>query len=273
MTKSRLFEVEKPIIGMVHLPPLPGAPLFSGQRIEEIVRFAISEAQALQEGGIDAILVENFNDYPYPTDRVPSPTLIAMAVIAYKVKEAVSIPVGVNILFNDAENELYLAWCLGLDFIRVEGFVDTLLTDMGPLYPAAPTLLRLRKMLSAENVAILADVQGKHTHVIPSKGLESSARDAIERGLADAIILTGERTGQLASADLVTRIKQLFPRVPIFLGSGVTPENLKETLPYCDGVIIGTYLKRDGIVSNPVDPSRVRKVVEVARALRKTSIR
>jgi len=73
-----------------------------------------------------------------------------------RVKEEVDVPVGVNLLFNDAEDELYLAWCLGLDFIRVEGFVDLLLSDMGPLPPAAPDLMRLRRTLGAEGVAILA---------------------------------------------------------------------------------------------------------------------
>jgi membrane complex biogenesis BtpA family protein len=269
---SRLFEIEKPVIGMVHLPPLPGAPRYTGQTIEELVEFAISEAKALEEGGIDAVLVENYNDYPYPTDRVPTPTLIAMAVIAHRVKAAVSVPVGVNLLFNDVENELYLAWCLGLDFIRVEGFIDLLFTDMGPLFPTAPKLMRLRQILAAEKVAILADVQGKHTQAFPMRNLIDSARDALERGGADALILTGVRTGEAASKEIIRELKQKVPNAKIFLGSGVTPENLRENISFCDGVIVGTYLKKDGIISNPIDPERVRKLMAVAKNARKAAI-
>lgn len=269
---SRLFEIEKPVIGMIHLPPLPGAPRYLGQPIEEFIRFAIKEAEALEKGGIDAVLVENYNDYPYSTDRVPTPTLIAMAVIAHRVKEAVSVPVGVNLLLNDAENELYLAWCLGLDFIRVEGFIDLLFTDMGPLLPAAPKLMRLRQILSAENVAILADVQGKYTQVFPTKNLIDSARDALERGGADALILTGIRTGEAAPKELIRELKERVPNAKIFLGSGVTPENLKENIGFCDGVIVGTYLKKDGIISNPIDPERVRKLMAVVKSARKPEI-
>jgi len=236
--------------------------------LEEIVRFALKEAEALCEGGVDAILVENFHDYPYPTGRVPTPTLIAVAVAAHRVKEEVDVPVGVNLLFNDAEDELYLAWCLGLDFIRVEGFVDLLLSDMGPLPPAAPDLMRLRRTLGAEGVAILADVQGKYTHAVPARDIAESARDALERGLADAVILTGARTGQSAPLELVRRLKGELPGARVLLGSGVTPQSVPELLAVADGAIVGSYFKREGKVSNPVDPDRVRELMAAARRTR-----
>ncbi|MGY4706369.1 BtpA/SgcQ family protein [Candidatus Bipolaricaulota sp. J31] len=266
--RSRLWELEKPIIGMVHLPPLPGSPGYRGEPVEEIVEFALREAEALCEGGVDAILVENFHDYPYPTGKVPTPTLIAMAAVAHRVKEAVDRPVGVNLLFNDAEDELYLAWCLGLDFIRVEGFVDLLLSDMGPLLPAAPDLMRLRRTLGAEGVAILADVQGKYTHALPARDIVDSARDALERGLADAVILTGARTGQSAPLGLVRHLKEEFPEAKVLLGSGITPQSVPELLAVADGAIVGSYFKRDGNVHNPVDPARVRELMAAARRAR-----
>jgi len=268
VSMSRLWETKKPIIGMVHLPPLPGSPGYGGEPLEEIVRFALQEAEALREGGVDAILVENFHDYPYPTGKVPIPTLIAAAVAAYRVKEAVDIPVGVNLLFNDAEDELYLAWCLGLDFIRVEGFVDLLLSDMGPLPPAAPDLMRLRRSLGAEGVTILADVQGKYTHVVPARDVLDSARDALERGRADAVIITGARTGQAAPLELLRRLKEEFPDARILLGSGITPASVPELLAVADGAIVGSYFKRDGDVHNPVDPDRVRELMAAVRHVR-----
>lgn len=268
MERPRLLELNKPVIGMVHLPPLPGSPGYGGKPLAEIVQFALQEAEALQEGGVDAVLVENFNDYPYPTGRVPTPTMIAMAVVAHRVKEALDIPVGVNLLFNDTEDELYLAWCLGLDFIRVEGFVDLLLSDMGPLLPAAPDLMRLRHALGAEGIAILADVQGKYTYALPVRDLFESARDALERGRADAVILTGARTGEVAPLEIVRDLKEKLPEAKVILGSGVTPASLPKLLAVADGAIVGSYFKREGKVHNSVDLKRVRELMAVASRIR-----
>lgn len=265
---SRLWELNKPIIGMVHLPPLPGSPGYEGTSLEKIVAFALREAQALREGGVDAILVENFHDYPYSIGKVPTPTLIAMAVVAHRVREAMDIPVGVNVLFNDTEDELYLAWCLKLDFIRVEGFVDLLLSDMGPLLPMAPELMRLRRSIGAEDVGILADVQGKYTHALPARDVADSARDALERGGADAVILTGTRTGEAAPLEIVRRLKEGIPGAKVLLGSGVTPESVYELLTVADGAIVGSYFKREGHVSNPVDSKRVSKLMSAVRRVR-----
>lgn len=269
MGKSRLWELEKPVIGMLHLPPLPGSPEYTGEPLEDIVKFALEEAEALYAGGVDAILVENFHDIPYPVGKVPTSTLIAMAAVAYKVKETVQIPVGVNLLFNDVEDELYLSWCLGLDFIRVEGFVDVLFSDMGILTPAAPDLMRLRWLLKADRVAILADVQGKYTYAFPARDVADSARDALERGLADAIIITGARTGEAAPLRLVQRLKEEFPEAKIFLGSGITPDSVPELLAVADGAIVGSYFKQGGNVHNPVDPDRVRKLMAKVRRTRR----
>jgi membrane complex biogenesis BtpA family protein len=267
MDRSSFLSLYKPIIGMVHLPPLPGSPGYAGKPLGEVVDFALGEARLLAEGGIDAIIVENFHDYPYPIGRVPTPTLIAMAVVAHQVKQAVRIPIGVNLLFNDAESELYLAWCLGLDFIRVEGFVDLLVSDMGVLPPMAPELMRLRRTLGAERVAVLADVQGKHTQPLAGRDILSSAHDAITRGRADAVIITGAQTGQMAPLELVRRVKAAL-NVPVLVGSGITPDSLPEVLSIADGAIVGTFLKYDGNVHNSVDPERVRALMEVAHRIR-----
>jgi len=268
MNRPLFLTLRKPIIGMVHLPPLPGSPGYGGEPLEQLVDFALREALVLKKGGVDAIIVENFHDYPYPTGRVPTPTLIAMAAIAYQVKQAAGLPVGVNLLFNDAEDEIYLAWCLGLDFIRVEGFVDLLLSDMGPLLPAAPDLMRLRRALGAEGVAILADVQGKYTHALSSRDVADSARDALERGLADAVILTGAKTGEAAPLELVRRLKDEYPEAKVLLGSGVTPESVPELLAVADGAIVGSYFKQGGNVHNPVDPERVQELMAAVRRIR-----
>lgn len=266
---SPILTLNKPIIGMVHLPPLPGSPRYKGKSLKELLHFALDEANALCEGGIDAILVENFNDCPYVIGKVPPPTLIAISVIAYAVKEETKKPVGVNLLFNDFENELWVSWVLELDFIRVEGFVDLLFSDLGPLIPAAPKLMRLRQILGADKVAVLADVQGKYTYPFPPKDLLESARDALERGGADAIILTGARTGKAPDRDLVRNLKEEIRSARVLLGSGITPSNAAELLAVADGAIVGTYFKKDGKVWERVDPQRVKEFMAVVQEVRK----
>lgn len=269
MASSVILTLKKPVIGMVHLPPLPGSSRYAGESLVNLVHFAVEEAKALCKGGVDAVLVENFNDFPYAINNVPTTTLISMAVITYAIKEKINKPVGVNILFNDFENELYLAFVLELDFIRVEGFIDLLFSDLGPLVPAAPQLMRLRRLLGAERVAILADVQGKYTHPFPPRDIFESARDALERGGADAIILTGARTGQAADLNMVRNLKEKVPGARVFLGSGITPSNVAELLAVADGAIVGSYFKKDGKVWNRVDPKRVEELMVIVEKLRK----
>jgi len=253
---------------MVHLPALPGSPTYAEKSLKEIVRFALKEARSLEAGGVDALLVENFHDYPYLTEKVPIPTVIAMTAVAYEIKAAIELPIGVNILFNDTEDELYLAKVLELDFIRVEGFVDLLLSDLGILMPSAPKMMRLKKTLGAEGVAVLADVQGKYTHALPSRDVFDSARDALERGNADAIILTGTRTGEVAPLELIRQLKEKIPQACVLLGSGITPDTIKEVLDVVDGAIVGSFFKKDGNVNNPVDQERVRELMQVVHSIR-----
>ncbi len=268
MDMSELLRKRKPIIGMVHLPPLPGSPAYKAEPLKRIVSFAVEEAKLLVEGGVDAVLVENFNDFPYTIDATPQPTLMALSVIAYEVKQHVDVPVGVNILLNDAFNEFYMAWTLELDFIRVEGFVDTAFSDLGIIHPVCAKLLRLRSEYKGENIAILADVQGKHTNVVPARPLIESVKDAIERGRADAVVLTGERTGRPIDHSMLRKVRESFPEARIFLGSGLTAETVGELLAIADGGIVGTYFKKDGCIRNPIDIARVRKFMQVVKELR-----
>ncbi len=268
LSQSLFLTLRKPIIGMIHLPALPGSPGHSDKSLKDIVRFALQETRALEEGGVDALLVENFHDYPYLTERVPTQTVIAMAAVAYEIRATTKLPLGVNILFNDTEDELYLAKVLELDFMRVEGFVDVLLSDLGMLMPAAPNLMRLKKTLRAEGVAILADVQGKYTHPLPSRDVFDSARDALERGNADAVILTGTRTGEAAPVDLIRQLKEKNPQARVLLGSGITPNTIKQVLDVVDGAIVGSFFKENGNVNNPVDSERVRTLMEAVRSMR-----
>ncbi|HSO49186.1 MAG TPA: BtpA/SgcQ family protein, partial [Acidimicrobiia bacterium] len=174
---------------MIHLLALPGAPRFNGS-IDEIVNAAVSDAEALRGAGFPALLVENFGDAPFHADRVEPETIAAMTVAVEAVIAATSLPVGVNVLRNDAIGALGVAAVTGARFIRVNVLTDLMYTDQGPIVGRAAELLRRRRVL-APDVEIWADVMVKHA--TPPPGLEPAhaALDTVERGLADAVIVSG----------------------------------------------------------------------------------
>jgi len=272
--------VEKIGIAVVHLPPLPGSPGFCGGRrdFESIVEFAVREARVLEECGADAVLIENFGDKPFEK-RVSDPvTTASMAVIVREVVKSVSIPVGVNILRNSAIEALAVAMASGARFVRVNAFVETLATDSGIIEPAAPSIARYlaRHRGLGSEIAILADVLCKHATPIAfpawvsslEEYLDAVVRDAVERGGANALIVTGRRTGEPPSPRLVEAVKERARETPVLLGSGATPENLPKFLRVCDGVIVGSYVKVGGGAGNPTDPERARKFFSELRRLR-----
>jgi membrane complex biogenesis BtpA family protein len=256
---SDVFFKNKPIIGMVHLPALPMSPLWKGTQLDEIADFALKDAVALQAGGVDALIIENQNDQPFLTGAVAPATVAFMTVLAYQIRQAVTIPIGVNVLFNDWQSEIIIAEAVKASFIRVEVLVDSSWSDMGLLTACAPDLLRLRSALKSE-VKIFADVQGKYTTPCAPRPLVDSAKDAQTRGLADAIIVTGSGTGHATPVDSIREVKAAVS-IPVLAGSGTTPDNINDVVSVADGAIIGSYFKRDGKLQNPVDINRVKILV------------
>jgi uncharacterized protein len=261
---SDIFSNKKPVIGMVHLPPLPLSPLWQGAGTDELVDFALKDAKALADGGVDALIIENQNDQPFQTGQVSVAAVAFMAVLAREVKHAVTIPIGVNILFNDWQAEISVAEAVKASFIRVEILVDTSWSDMGLLEACAPELLRLRSALHS-TVNIFADVQGKYTTPCVPRPLVESAKDAQQRGLADAIIVTGSGTGHATPIDSIREVKAAVS-IPVLAGSGTTPENINDIFAVADGAIVGSYFKRDGRLQNPVDVERVRYFMSKRKA-------
>lgn len=259
MKLSSIFAVPRPVIGMVHLLPLPGSPRCRGS-MTEIMDRALADAAALESGGLDGLLVENYGDVPFYPGAVPAETLAAMAVLLREVVRAAGIPVGVNMLRNDAVGALSAAHAAGARFIRVNVHTGVMAADQGLLSGAAHETLRLRARLGAE-VAILADVWVKHASPLPGADLEQAAGDAFHRGLADALIVTGSGTGKATDLARVAAVKRAVPDAPVLIGSGITPETLAEALAFADGAIIGSALKRGGDPNAEVDPDRVRMLV------------
>ncbi|RLE58009.1 MAG: hypothetical protein DRJ40_02050 [Thermoprotei archaeon] len=262
-----LFHVEKPVIGVIHLPPLPGSSRYRGESVEGIVEFAVSEARKLVEGGVDGLIVENYGDYPF-AKRCSSPlTIASMAVVVREVVKEVAVPVGVNLLRNSGPEALAIAYACGAKFIRVNAYTDVLATDQGILEPVAYEIEFLRSYLRNCSVRVFADVHCKHGKPLYPESIEESALVAVSRGCADAVIVTGLRTGCEPSLDDVVRVRSVVS-VPVIVGSGMRIDNVARFFRYVDGFIVGTYFKVDGVTTNPVDVERVRKFMNVIRDLR-----
>ena len=262
--KSLFASHRKVFIGVVHLKPLPGAPRHR-QTIADIIKCAVADATAYERGGAHAVFIENFGDVPFTRGNVPPETIAAMAAAGCAVRAAVKLPMGFNVLRNDARAALALCAACGGDFIRVNVHSGSMLTDQGIIEGDAYHTLRYRKAVAPET-QIFADVHVKHAVPLGDWTLEDASNDTLERGLADALIVSGTGTGRMADIADVKSVRQVCPQAKILLGSGVNVENVGQFLQIADGVIVGSSLKRDGRVANPVD---ARRVAALARAVGK----
>ncbi len=253
---------KKSLIGMVHVGALPTSPR-SRLGVRQIASQAVAEARTLRDAGFDAVLIENMHDVPYVNGPHDAATVAAMTVIATAVRDACGdIPVGVQILSRGEKEALAVAHASGLNFVRCENFVFAHVADEGLLADAAAgPLLRYRRLLGAENVAIYADIQKKHaSHAITADlGLSDIAHGAEFFG-ADGLIVTGMVTGQPADvSDVATARKAT--RLPILVGSGVTPDQLGSLFQFADALIVGSWIKAGGVWNNAVDEARCRQMV------------
>jgi membrane complex biogenesis BtpA family protein len=265
---KEMFGVEKPVIGMVHLLPLPGAPGYDFYGMDAVVEHALRDAEALVSGGVDGLIVENMWDLPYYVGmEVPPEEMTAQAVVARAIVEAVEMPVGINVIHNGGRVTLAIAVAAGADFIRVCLLTGARVWDTGELdHGCAAELLRWRKNLGAEHIKIFADVDKKHSVAFPGIDLATHI-EWTEFYLADVLIVSGKMTGAAPELEKVRRARELATR-PILMGSGTTAENIAQFLQYADGAIVGTDLKVDGVAENPVDVERVKRYMEAVRAVR-----
>lgn len=254
------------VIGMVHLRALPGSPRWDGD-MAALVRAALADARALAEGGADALLVENHGDVPFTARRVDAATVAGMAVAVAEIRRALPLPVGVNVLKNDVRSALAVAAATGARFVRVNVHVGAVAADQGIIESDAHDTLRYRRLLGVE-VGILADVQAKHGRPLAPMPIEQEARDCYARGLADALVVSGAATGEPTPMADLKRVRGAVPEAPLLVGSGASPETVAELLSVADAVIVGTSIKRDGRLANPVDVERVRRLVAAARGTR-----
>ncbi len=249
---------KNPLIGMVHLLPLPGSPNYAGS-IDAIIQAAVEDMQALQEGGADAFIIENFGDVPYE-GGINREALAVMAAVCAQLSKESSLPFGINVQFNDFDSEWALALASDADFIRVEAFVENRIGIHGISYACAPRLMRLKAAYPAKAM-IFADINVKHTFPLAEQPIEFSVHEAIESG-ADALIVTGLLTGQNPTIEDVNEIKGMAGDTPVIIGSGINSQNVAEYLAVSNGVIVGSSLKFDGNVNKRVDAERVTGLVK-----------
>jgi len=256
----------KPVIGMLHLLPLPGAPQAS-HNLAAVVERALSDAAVLAAGGCHALMMENFGDVPFYPGRVPAVVVAAMTAIAVAVRRQTALPLGINVLRNDGQSAMAVAIGAGADFIRVNVLTGARVTDQGLIQGIAHDLLRDKVHLGAASIRILADADVKHAAPLAARPIGDEVKDLLLRGLADAVVVSGSGTGQPVSIEKLKTVKDAAHGRPVLIGSGATAALLAELAQYADGFIVGTDLKHDGIATNPVDPVRVKAFMAAHHAV------
>lgn len=246
------------VIGMLHLAPLPGSPCWEGD-LAAVTAAALRDAQALHDGGVRALMIENFFDVPFYPDVVPPITIAAITVVATAVRgEFPDCPLGINVLRNDAEAALAIAVAVGAAYIRVNVHTGAAVTDQGPMPGLAWRTLRRRREFGS-TVGILADVRVKHAAPLAIRPMVDDALDIRVRGLADALIVTGAATGAGADPAELATLREAMPDCPLLVGSGISVGTVERFLPLADGFIVGTAFKEGGDVAAPVSVDRARE--------------
>jgi len=268
------------LVGVVHLGPLPGSPGFRGG---DVIAPAVRDARRYADAGFDALVVENFGDAPFWKDAVPPETIAALAVAARAIREAVpALPLGVNVLRNDARAALGIAAAVGAAFIRVNVHIGAAVTDQGLVEGRAAETLRARSLLGP-GIAILADVLVKHAAPLAPAPIEIALEETLLRGMADGAIVTGATTGRAPDISRLTEARAVVDRIAshaaqgapgplLLLGSGLSAENAATLAPLVDAAIVGTSVKKDGVTTNEVDPARARALVKAWREARQESL-
>ncbi len=255
---KELFQVEKPIIGVIHLPALPGAPRYQGQSMRDIYGAAVADAHTLAAGGIDGIIVENASDLPFQRpENIGPETVAALTAACLEVRAAVDTPIGITCVANGVIPALAVAKAVGARWIRANQWVNAYVANEGLLNGPAPEAMRYRSAIGATDVRIFADVHVKFgAHAITAdRSIAEQATDA-EWFDADVLIATGQRTGSPTELHEVEEVKS-GTALPVIVGSGLSPEQVPTLFTVADGAIVGQWLKHDGVWWNPVDPARV----------------
>lgn len=267
MKNKKIFGINKPVVGMIHVDALPGTPKYKGD-VESIINSAMKEAMIYKNSGIDAIAIENMHDIPYLKRNVGPEIISLMSIIGREVKKVSQLPCGIQILAGANKDALAAAHSAGMDFIRAEGFVFAHVADEGIMESDAGELLRYRKQIGAENILIFTDIKKKHSsHSITSDVDIVETAKAAEFFLSDGVVLTGTSTGKETDIDELIKVRDAVD-IPVLIGSGLTADNIEKYFPVADAFIIGSYFKHSGDWKNKVDADRVKALMDKINKLR-----
>jgi hypothetical protein len=219
---------------------------------------ALRDAEVLVTGGVHGLMLENFGDASFYPERVPAYTVAYMTALAREIRRQWDVPLGINVLRNDGCSALAVAHAAGADFIRINIFSGARVTDQGLIQGIAHQVMRERMLLQATAIKVLADVRVKHSVPIGPFDLTGEVEDVLHRGGADGIIVSGKSTGKPTDLDELRQTKAAAGESPVFVGSGVSVDTIDTLQREADGFIVGTYFKQEGMVTNPVDPARVK---------------
>ena len=264
---NKVFGPGKIGIGVIHLAALPGSPGYGGD-LGAIVRTAAEEAAVMEKAGFSGLIVENYGDIPFHSTGVGPETIASMALVVRAVREAVKVPLGVNVLRNDARAALAIAGVCGAEFVRVNVLVGAFVTSEGLIEGQPAEVMRLRDELAPGRL-VFADIMVKHAAPLANTTISEEALDAAERGMADCVIVTGRRTGRPPSAGELTEARDALARgtrqVHVLVGSGAYPSNLESLLEVADGVIVGSYMRKGGVAGAELDTDRVLEMGGLVR--------
>ncbi len=256
----------KPVIGMVHVPALPGTPLNKLKPVE-ILKQSLHDARILVENGVDALLIENMHDVPYLKRKAGPEVVSMMSLIGHAMKQESGLPVGIQILAGANKEALAVAYAADLDFIRAEAFVFAHTADEGIMESDAGELLRYRKQIGAENIAVFTDIRKKHASHALTADLDIREHVSAARFfLSDGVIITGAHTGIQPDVEELRAVQNM--DIPILIGSGLTVDNMETFFPLADAFIIGSHFKYEGKWQNPPDPDRVKTFMNKVKTLR-----
>lgn len=263
---ARVFGATKPVIAMVHLGALPGAPLYNaGAGLDGLIAGAAADLAALQGAGVDAVMFGNENDRPYEFD-VDRASLATMAYVIGCLKPQLQVPFGVNVLW-DPTSTVALAAATGADFMR-EILTGTYASDMGPWTPDAGAAMRYRNRLGAGHVAMLYNVSAEFADSLDRRPLPDRARSAVFSSIPDAVLVSGQITGEAAALSDLEAVKAVLPDTPVLANTGVKHDTVGDVLRVADGCIVGSSLKQGGDTWKPVDAARAEDFMTRARAAR-----
>lgn len=253
--------VSHPVIGMVHLAPLPGSPRFDGD-FDAVIEAAVADALVWESAGANGLMVENFGDVPFFKGDVPRETVAAMTRVAAEIRRAVpGVPLGINVLRNDGLSAIAVASAVGASYVRVNVLSGSAVTDQGVIEGRAADLMRYRKALGAEHIKVLADVRVKHAAPLAERPLQDEVEELVQRAGADAVIVSGSGTGKPTDPSHAAEVKRYAGDAPVLIGSGADANSIPQLKVACDGFIVGSAAKPGGRIDEAVDLELAKRIV------------